>query len=783
VAGTSRDVQMLIDTLGFGINGFYRCDNCSSLQFGTATFAGGDTLRYAANPGVEAGRDTVRVRYCHPAGDTCSAASIYPFVAQRAGQNTFPSAITVSPEERVTLTAENNLPGALRCATFADCPDDYDGTEQLAFLTDYSTPVNSFVYEASRWAGVDSLCLVLCDVNGICDTSHYAFRINVPSFPLSVENIFMDDFSTGAPQPQADLWLDRAVYVNNELGYEPPSVGVATFDGLDYRGRPHPVQEDGTSDILTSTYIDVDANGNAPQFTFWVQRGGLSDRPETSDSLLLQFRTLDGSWETVWNLDGIRTSQPLSTIDPFQFILVPVATRYQHSRFQFRFINKGSNGAIRDTWHLDYVRLSYSTQAESFNDLAFTQVPDFLLGRYTSMPWSHFRVDPDAALSTGLPVEVYNHDRTAPGRIADTDASAGYGLRARETISSLEPFAAVDLLNGDDQNLSQGRNNYGFDFVNEEPYRNARTALLQTINAGTYDNQDEVHLETTYALSPIGQASTTAARANDVVQRTTVFSNYFAYDDGTAESAIEAGPGRQLAVAYETGIADTLRGVSIHFPHTGAAIEEQRFRLKVWIGSLDSDPVYEGDYQPFFTTSFYDTLQGFTSYPLIDFRGNEVAIPLPAGDFFVGWEQLTNCKFAECIGIGYDRNRPDARDYIFREGNTGWEPIVGITRGALMIRPIVGSEMVLPTTVDDLHSNDRPLRVYPNPAQRLIHFAGWQNLSVRTRVSLYNSAGQQVLESALRSELQLPSLPTGLYFLRFQDPEQDQQWVEPLLIQ
>ncbi|RMF01005.1 MAG: T9SS C-terminal target domain-containing protein, partial [Bacteroidetes bacterium] len=228
---------------------------------------------------------------------------------------------------------------------------------------------------------------------------------------------------------------------------------------------------------------------------------------------------------------------------------------------------------------------------------------------------------------------------------------------------------------------------------------------------------------------------------------------------------------------------DTLRGVSIHFPHTGAASEDQRFRLKVWVGSLNTEPVYEGDYQPYFTTSFYDTLQGFTTYPLEDFRGNKVSVPIPAGDFFIGWEQLTNCIFSECIGIGYDRNRPAARDYIFREGNTGWEPIVGISRGALMIRPIFGSDEVLPTATTEPAVQATPLRIYPNPARDVLYFAGWQSLSTHTSVSLYTAAGQQLLARPLGPQLELPPLASGLYFLRFQDPEQGRIWVEKVIIQ
>ncbi|MBK7390932.1 MAG: hypothetical protein IPI23_18200 [Bacteroidetes bacterium] len=71
---------------------------------------------------------------------------------------------------------------------------------------------------------------------------------------------FFDDFSTYTVWPNADLWSDSSAFVNFNFPINPPTVGVATFDGLDYEGNPYNntnVNAIGLCDNLTSKAIDL----------------------------------------------------------------------------------------------------------------------------------------------------------------------------------------------------------------------------------------------------------------------------------------------------------------------------------------------------------------------------------------------------------------------------------------------------------------------------------------------------------------------------------------------
>jgi hypothetical protein len=70
---------------------------------------------------------------------------------------------------------------------------------------------------------------------------------------------FFDDFSKNNTYPDTSLWLDRNVYINNNFGYKPPTIGVATFDIINMAGEvyPHASSEPFIADYLTSKPINL----------------------------------------------------------------------------------------------------------------------------------------------------------------------------------------------------------------------------------------------------------------------------------------------------------------------------------------------------------------------------------------------------------------------------------------------------------------------------------------------------------------------------------------------
>ncbi|MEL6832028.1 MAG: T9SS type A sorting domain-containing protein [Bacteroidota bacterium] len=747
-----------LDTSGLGENGSYGCLDCDMLSFGNLTLSD-NNLTYEALPGISVETETFTIAYCNSAGTECSDQQTFSFLIRRAGLNNFPPAISVEQNEVVQLTAPNNLPGALRCNFFVDCVDNYEGRDQVAYFTDYSGPTDEFIYRASRFAGTDSLCLVLCDEFGICDTTHYAFRLDVSS----ISPPLYDDFSYAGPVPANEFWLDQEVYVNTELPINPRSIGVATFDGITNRGRPYGGGY-GEADRLTSTYLNT-SSGDLT-LSFWLQRGGLSDRPEIRDSMVLQFRDAGGDWVSVREFTGIPANQPFFEQDTFRFYSENISPPFQHDRFQFRFVNYSDRAGFRDNWHLDYLRLDDNPLASAFfNDIAFTRPPDFILENYSSMPWRHFQPQLNAELSDSIDIGVYNLFSTAQN-------ASPSGVLLQEETTGIIPFGSVPtLFNNLEANIDAGVPiNRAYSLMGDPTgFSDVWGPYTASMSSTDFEDEDEfLAFELTYTLENTSQDGLDFVARNDEVSRTTVFSNYFAYDDGTAESAIEASRDQQIAVRFEASVPDTIQGVRFHFPHTIEDFTDQEMMINIWIGELDDTPEYSVEYMPAYASTFFDSLQGFTSYELLDIAGEPAPLEIPAGTFYVGWEQGTTCQFGRCIAVGYDRNRPRGLNNIFVNPGAGWEPISGVTNGSLMLRPVMaGDPPVGTTSTDDILAEER-LLIYPNPSRDLVYLQGPEWASKAT-VEVFANTGQLILQQAYAETLNISTLPAGAYFVRLQD--------------
>ncbi len=71
---------------------------------------------------------------------------------------------------------------------------------------------------------------------------------------------FFDDFSAAKVYPDAARWTNHAVFVNPDFPVDPPSINVATFDGLDPQGNAYEGINGnifGAADTLTSQAINL----------------------------------------------------------------------------------------------------------------------------------------------------------------------------------------------------------------------------------------------------------------------------------------------------------------------------------------------------------------------------------------------------------------------------------------------------------------------------------------------------------------------------------------------
>ncbi|MDP4819812.1 MAG: T9SS type A sorting domain-containing protein [Saprospiraceae bacterium] len=775
-AGQTTTIPLAIDTTGLGQEaGNYNCINCGILP-GVNAVVQGNELIITPNASIQVQSARILLEFCNPNGCRSQALDI---LIRRPGRTLEQPAYVLPPEGMIAIDLPLDLPGNLTCTYFLDCPDTYEGRDQVAQVTEEG----QLAYRAARYPGTDRLCVVVCDELAVCDTLNFAFDIVRERRTLP----FFDDFSYDGPYPDPTLWLDRDPFINDNMALHPPSVGVATFDGLDSRGRPWLPTEHGRADQLTSVPIDLTRGVSSDVWLlFWLQRKGLGDKPEPQDSMILEFKNRNGLWEPIRGFAGIPINQPNTVEEPFNFYRQVLDTRFLHADFQFRFSNYSEGTGVLDNWHLDYVRLDLIQTDSLFDDIAFTQKPQTILQPYTSMPWKHFQEQSNTLLRPDITVGVFNHAvenlNAGPSSASLTEQKSG--------LSIWSP-ASPTLFNALESNIPRGEPILRTYALNGDPsgFPSVWSSYLQMMSSNNFDSYPRLEFDLSYQLSNLSQrtgAGYEGVSRNDRVSQTTIFDNYFSYDDGTAEAALVAQERRQVAVRFTTGTTDSLRAVQFHFPHASIDVSDQVFDLRVWIGSLESKPVYEEfGVRPYYTDLFYDTLQGFSTYPLVDENGLNKAVFLPAGtDFFIGWEQYTPCNGLQCIPVGFDKNSPAGKQAIFQNTGSGWAAFPDFfPEGSLMIRAVVGSTTpaftpVSTNAIDPISELD----LFPNPTGGQLYFRLRENQYSEYQYQLWSSVGQLLGQGTLQPELSLDILPTGVYWIKVVHKESGRQLQEKIVL-
>jgi hypothetical protein len=521
---------------------------------------------------------------------------------------------------------------------------------------------------------------------------------------------FFDDFTTTFPYPDNRFWLDSNVYVNKTMAISPPSYGVATFDQLNKLGNPYDgINRNlfGAYDTLTSKPINllnykVGFNtisyslGDSIYLSFFYQGQGLGDRPESRDSLVVQFKKNDGSWNNVWS------SRTLHLQKDFKSVLIPIlSTEYLHHSFQFRFLHYTSAVGFLNHVNIDYVILNKDRNAGDsiLFDVAINKVPTGLLKFYSSMPYEHYKQDASNQSSSDHGIGTRNNStqtvQTQFQYLAmenmDTLAFYPFSSSSRnifsqmDTIEKFAPFTMTGL--------------------NSEPYK----------------------IVSTYRINPLSNDFTptnlNSLGNNNQIQKEQIFDNYYAYDDGSAEGGIgldygDLPPGKSFfALKFNLTKTDTFRGLSIYFNQSSENVASRQFALCIW--QRISEPpltntsndflIYETDQ---FAPVYTDSINGFHTF-LID-----TTIILPPGNFYVGWTQVGIFN----LNVGYDRNyeylnQNTKNPNIFFNLNGFWESVDNSITGTPMIRPIFGKQtnnwgLSSPNLYNQTSNT---IQIFPNP--------------------------------------------------------------------
>jgi hypothetical protein len=544
---------------------------------------------------------------------------------------------------------------------------------------------------------------------------------------------FFDDFSQQSFFPDKKRWLDNFIFINNTYSDQQRSAGIATFDALDNSGKLYSSASPATfkADQLTSMPVNLkyEATENI-WLSFLYQAGGLSDPPERTDSLTLQFfAPQENKWYSVWIARG-------STSQKFIPVIIPInQTRFLRKGFQFRFINYSSLSPNLsdpsmvgncDIWNIDYVLLDKNrNEADTiFADVALTLPLRSLLKNHEAMPWKQFRQTYLQEMGSSVLIHYRNNDtiiRNVTRNIEIWDVKKNSLSHAFSPgATNINPLTSVDYK----ANLIYTYNTSGTD--------SALFRVTCSLKTDAFDPKE-----------------------NDTLVYYQVFNNYFAFDDGSAEGGYGInGLGSRnamLAYRYKSFMKDTLRAVNICFNDSYLDANKRAFDLMVWdnnngipgnvLYSVEDVMVEQGE-----------KINGFYSYNI---PGGLMLDDI----FYVGWKQRSETF----LNAGFDVNSPhNGKQFFWLNGE--WQQ--SQVDGSVMIRPVLGDRLKV-TAVNDIHYKGKNLvKIWPNPASDYINVdRGEQEIYGSCYVSILDLSGRELIKVPYNERIDISSLLDGMYIV------------------
>ncbi|MCC6372439.1 MAG: T9SS type A sorting domain-containing protein [Bacteroidia bacterium] len=573
---------------------------------------------------------------------------------------------------------------------------------------------------------------------------------------------FIEDFSYAPTRnyPVINKWTDSTVYVNTGFALAPPSIGVATFDGLNKHGYPYSptvinLNLSSKADTLTSQPINLSITANSlvlqpadkVGISFYYQAGGKGDYPELTDSLMLDFyMPAQKKWALGrWAKQGINSPNYSDT--SFKRVLVWIQdTAFFHDNFQFRFRNYATTCGDFDHWNIDYIYLDRNRDSiadTSYYDIAFAGMPTPFLKDYSAMPHEQF-INAEMAPKNSVRIRS-NHNQNVPLQYKynqEYDKVNNLVYNFTPDNDNIKPFIPNGYCNY--PGISNPKTN-SFPFAN----------INQNFD---FEIKHMIALTTGTAIAP------QFINSNDTLLQYQRFRNYYAFDDGSAEAAYyvyTTGPGGKMAVKVKLNYPDEILGARIYFDHVGNIPTKQNFTLSVWADSGNGPG----------TLLLSDTAQakyinsGLREIPEYSLRGySQAARTLPAGTYYIGFKQ----GVANGINVGYDLNL-DHRSSLYYDSGSGWTQ--SQFYGSVMIRPVFGSfdgtVMTVPKNTGIAPGS--AISVFPTPSNNQLFVCVEKHAGATAQ--LLSVTGQVVLQEKLTSdkqELNTATLENGIYYLLIQ---------------
>jgi hypothetical protein len=127
--------------------------------------------------------------------------------------------------------------------------------------------------------------------------------------------------------------------------------------------------------------------------------------------------------------------------------------------------------------------------------------------------------------------------------------------------------------------------------------------------------------------------------------------------------------------------------------------------------------------------------------------------------FYVGWKQRSE----SFLNVGYDVNTPHAGKQFYWL-NGVWN--LSQVPGSIMIRPVLGSPLIITSVHDTYYKDKTPLTVWPNPARDYLNIdPGDLQQSGSAYITITDLNGRELIKVLLSNKVDISTLHDGLYFL------------------
>jgi hypothetical protein len=611
----------------------------------------------------------------------------------------------------------------------------------------------------------------------------------------NLELPFVDDFSKlGQLTPNPKLWIEsQSVYVNISYAINPPTVGVATFDPFDSKGKIYDRAANSVfaADTLTSGSIRLNYSpADSVGLSFYFQPRGYGDMPESADILTVEFYSpSDNIWNTVWSASVVADNRievsnyltnTMTVIEDdsigFKFFRSNIKiedSKYLMNGFSFRFINYASinihpsfpgRSTASDHWHIDFVYLDKNRTENNPNipDIALSGIPKRLTTNYETVPATHFEFAKADLFDNPMNLELCytNFGWGTKSVTRNFRLRSLYGTSGRTLSYSA---GAENIPDGSTINLSYAIPQYEFSVTGD-------SAALEVLSWIDTDN-DPSDLRT-------------VLRYNDTNRIVYEFKDCYAYDDGTAENGYGLfGNGSSMgkvAVKFRTYMTDSLRGMYMYFNRAVNEINKNHnFVIAVWndAAGIPGELIHS---ETGGSPVFRDSLNKYVAYKFAK------PVYLPEGEtFYVGWLQ-TDDGF---LNIGFDRNRNSKRNTFYSLGQA-WEP--SVFDGSLMIRPIFClNDSQFPSDHVALDNNDvknrtiRAFKAYPNPARGIVYLEEENDRTplIYLKIELYALSGElvKVFEN-VSGNIDVTNITPGIYLMRVWNADRTIREVKRIIV-